>query len=193
MACSAAFWPKLRRWLLWNSTGPAIGAPPLSQPHLSWAGYFCPGCRSSGQRDPFGGAGGSPRRSRTNPLGVAATPDGDQTAVAAWSRPSTTSATASPTCPDSGWKVEAGAPGSKGSPSAPWPPLLREKLGEVLALVGSSGWVEIVQNRGNASRALDFKVGDEVRVQWILTPSPLSRKEGDPRQVGFPPSRLPSE
>jgi hypothetical protein len=40
------------------------------------------------------------------------------------------------------------------------------EVGEVLALVGSSGWVEIVQNRGNASRTLDFKVGDEVRVQW---------------------------
>lgn len=38
--------------------------------------------------------------------------------------------------------------------------------GELLALVGSSGWVEIAQNRGNASRTLDFKVGDEVRVQW---------------------------
>jgi len=38
--------------------------------------------------------------------------------------------------------------------------------GELLALVGSSGWVEIVQNRGNASRSLAFKVGEEVRLQW---------------------------
>ncbi|MFS8865099.1 S-adenosyl-l-methionine hydroxide adenosyltransferase family protein [Synechococcus sp. H55.9] len=40
------------------------------------------------------------------------------------------------------------------------------RQGELLALVGSSGWVEIVQNGGNASRSLDFKVGDEVRLQW---------------------------
>ncbi len=39
---------------------------------------FAPTAAHLGQRDPFGGAGGSPRRSRTNPLGVAATPDGDQ-------------------------------------------------------------------------------------------------------------------
>lgn len=59
------------------------------------------------------------------------------------------------------------------------------EVGEVLALVGSSGWVEIVQNRGNASRALDFKVGDEVRVQWILTPSPSPEKRGILGRLAF--------
>jgi S-adenosylmethionine hydrolase len=39
--------------------------------------------------------------------------------------------------------------------------------GELLALVGSAGWVEIVQNQGNASRSVDFKVGEEVRLEWL--------------------------
>ncbi|MEN9261160.1 MAG: SAM-dependent chlorinase/fluorinase [Thermostichus sp. HHBFW_bins_43] len=39
--------------------------------------------------------------------------------------------------------------------------------GELIALVGSSGWVEIAMNRGNASRALGLKVGDEIRVEWV--------------------------
>lgn len=40
-------------------------------------------------------------------------------------------------------------------------------VGELLALVGSSGWLEIAQNQGNASQTLGLKVGDEIRVEWV--------------------------
>ncbi len=41
------------------------------------------------------------------------------------------------------------------------------EVGEVLALVGSSGWLEIAQNQGNASRTLGLNVGDEIKVEWV--------------------------
>ncbi|MEN9202367.1 MAG: SAM-dependent chlorinase/fluorinase [Thermostichus sp. DG_1_6_bins_120] len=40
-------------------------------------------------------------------------------------------------------------------------------VGELIAVVGSSGWLEIAQNLGNASRTLGLNVADEIRVEWL--------------------------
>jgi S-adenosylmethionine hydrolase len=47
------------------------------------------------------------------------------------------------------------------------PTFASSSVGELLALVGSSGWLEIAQNQGNASQTLGLNVGDEIRVEWI--------------------------
>jgi len=38
--------------------------------------------------------------------------------------------------------------------------------GEVLSLIGSSGWLEIAVNLGNAAELLDAGRGEPVRVAW---------------------------
>ncbi|MFQ3614292.1 MAG: SAM-dependent chlorinase/fluorinase [Cyanobacteriota bacterium] len=52
-----------------------------------------------------------------------------------------------------------------------WIPLVStfasSSVGELIAVVGSSGWLEIAQNQGNASQLLHLRVGDEIRVDWV--------------------------
>ncbi len=60
------------------------------------------------------------------------------------------------------WRVSI-----KGTRIPAAPTFASSSVGELLALVGSSGWLEIAQNQGNASRTLDLKVGDEIRVEWV--------------------------
>lgn len=40
------------------------------------------------------------------------------------------------------------------------------EIGEVIALIGSHGWVEIAVNSGNAQLQLQMEVGSEITVEW---------------------------
>ncbi|MEN9230923.1 MAG: SAM-dependent chlorinase/fluorinase [Thermostichus sp. DG02_5_bins_236] len=40
-------------------------------------------------------------------------------------------------------------------------------VGDLIAVVGSSGWLEIAQNQGNASQTLGLRVADEIQVEWL--------------------------
>lgn len=60
------------------------------------------------------------------------------------------------------WSVWA-----KGTRIPAAPTFASGSVGELMAVVGSSGWLEIAQNQGNASQTLGLNVADEIRVEWI--------------------------